>query len=468
MLKTPFLLLFLVLSLSNQVIAQPVDVKNYELNAGFYVGRPTYWGDYNGGLLGSNYNYRNGATPGSNFSGDVSYGMSIWLPIKWGISYRQNIEMGTLSYSIPDVEYYMNTPYQIYSFNLQYDLDLESTFNPYFTIGYDYLAFKTPIPNPDPEFISTSNKVGYQDGTSSTIPLTLGLNIKLGRLSTLFIESSLRLSTTDVLDNFRPDDSNFAFENDVIFSYQVGLRVKVIDVVKLLFKPSKAKPFNVLPPSKPYISSRFDAPELRPIPSKIDATIIQTEEPVTEAEPTPEIAELLPEVSPPPVPVPIPVVDLTNRTFNKEDELKKLEEIKKEREEAKKSKPEDEPVPNEKSSLSWDPTIPILQENVSQIPDEIVDNGLVLDTPPPGYYVQVYATVGPITSSRVRQITIDVLKESGILENPDKQVFVMKRKQFYEIRIGVFDTYQNTLDVLRVMQGTYFDSYTLIYLPDNQ
>lgn len=452
--------------------AQPVKISNYEFNLGIYVGRPNYWGDYNGGLMGKSYTYRNGTTPSSTFGSDINYGVSGWLPLYWGFSFRPSLEYGTLTYSMNDIGYYMNTPYQIYSFGLQYDFDFETTITPYFSFGYDILVFKTPTSNQDPEFNFNSPILPYQTGETTTIPFTLGFNYKLSELSSLFFETSIRFTASDYLDNFNPQDSQFGYQNDVIFSYQAGIRVKVIDVVRLLFSPPRPAPVVITSPGRPLTAWKSAQPNLLPIPSSLDLAKPVIAEPIAEATPVEVVAEPTPEpiaVATPSAPIAvavpfqIPVVDETNRVFDKKEELNKIDEIRKQK--------EADPIPpqrNAKTTLNWDPTIPVILTKPTDIADNMDDEGFVTSTPPMGYYVQVFATVGPLTAIRNRKETIRVLEQSGLLEDPEKQVIIIKRKQFYEVRIGVFNTYENTLQVLKEMQGTYFDSFTLIYLPDNQ
>lgn len=472
-----FFTFIFVLFFSLPVLAQPVKVKNYEFNLGFYVGRPTLWGDYNGGFFGQSYPYRSGDTPQFNIGKDVNYGVTGWLPLRWGFSFRPAIENGTLTYGIDDIEYKLNTPYRIYSFGFQYDVDFDSDFTPYLYFGYDVLKFTTPRRNEDAEFILNSQKESYQAANTNSIPLTLGFTYDLGSLSSFFAEATFRFTQSDHLDNFAPEVSNFRFQNDMLFSYQAGLRVKVVDVIRLLFEPAKPQAVFAFTPSQPAMSLRAVHVDLMPLPQKTsllpvsppitavpkDSVPPETapDEPIAEAEislPTPPLVT-------PPIIVPIPVVDETNRVFDRAEELKKMEELKKAKQEAE---PTTQPEKNPNTTLTWDPTVPILQTKPTDIPTDIVKEGFVTSSPPEGYYVQVFATVGPITASRNRNTTIEILKKEGILADPDRQVVIIKRKQFYEVRIGVFENYENTLQVLKTMQGTYFDSYTLIYLPDNQ
>jgi hypothetical protein len=443
--------------------AQQIRTKTYEFNLGFSVGRPAYWGDYNAGLMGSGYPYSNGVTPQQTFGSDISYGVHAWIPLKWGFSLRPGLEYGNLNYSIPDPidPYQMQTPYHLFSVHLQYDLDFDAAFTPYFSFGYDALNFKTPMQNEIPDFILDSSILPYQTGKASSYPITLGFNYELGELSSLFVESTLRFTSTDLLDNFTPTESNFSFKNDAIFSYQAGLRVKVINVIRLLFDNPKSQPLRVFTHEPVQVTWKPSLPQMQPIPQRVAAPILS--EPIAEVEPEQESEPVNTEPVIPTVVAPIPVVEPENRVFDREAELKKIEELQQQKE----TQP-DELVEEKKSNLDWDPRIPVIQTKASAIPEEILDNGFVTDVAPEGYYVQVFATVGPITSTRVRKQIIEEAQKQNLLADPERQVVIMKRKKFYEVRIGVFDSYEQTLRVLEAMQGIYFDSYSLIYLPDNR
>lgn len=461
-----YLYLTILIVLTTQISsAQNVKVSSYELGLGFYVGSPIIWGDYNAGLLGTGYTYQGGdVTPNFIVGSDNNYGVSLWFPLFNKFTARLGYESGTLSYQIPNIipntNYNQFTPYSVLSFNLQYDFSKEAFLNPYLSVGFESFSYKTPLQNdflPDMNIYSTLDP--YQDAQTTSIPITLGFNVPLGDISTFFAEANFRMTNSDVLDNFTPDDSPSSFGNDVVFSYQAGIRVQVISFVRLFFntkKPAKVKPFST---SRPSYLAKIPSPKLIDFP-KIDT--LETPDYVTDViEDSSSTVEL--DVSvPSPTPAPIPIVNLEEREFDPQEELKKVEEIRKQAES------EPEPIKNENSNLDWDPRIPVIQTKSSLIPDEILDNGFAIANPPEGYYVQVFATVGPKTATRARQMTIDALMRTSLLQDPEQQVIVTKRKQFYEVRIGVFDKYDQTLRVLEYMQGIFFDSYTLIYLPDDQ
>jgi hypothetical protein len=177
--------------------------------------------------------------------------------------------------------------------------------------------------------------------------------------------------------------------------------------------------------------------------------------------PTPPVAVVTPVPTPDPEPEPepvrpMPVVQPENRQFDEEKELERIREIQEERRQMFIDRGETPPAK--------DPYVPVIMIRPKPISSEIIVDGFVTSSPPPGYYVQVFATVGPITAQRNRRTTMDILAD--VLESPGRQVIITKRKQFYEVRIGVFDTYDDTIQVLERVQGTYLDAYTLIYLRD--
>jgi len=356
-----FIVLFLMYS-TGSLFGQAVSISNYEFSIGVYLGVPNYWGDYNGGLLGSGASYReSGTTPQSIFGSDVNFGLAAWVPIGWNFSLRPNMEFGTLTYSIPEPSYTynMSTPYQLYGANLQYDLNWGSRFVPYFGIGYEYLKFNVPAQNIDPEFIVASTLESFQSATSSTIPITLGFTYHFSQFSSIFMESTLRITSTNTLDNYQPENSNFSMQNDAIFSIQGGLRVKVFSIVRLMMASPKPKPAAKFFIDMPLISWVPPTPDLLPIPSEADlsndaflAQLNRTRDQNGRLNaPMPSVVLPVP-VPAVPVPVPSPpitkapepkvekpkrtepikIVEPENRVFDTSAELNKIEEIKKQRE----------------------------------------------------------------------------------------------------------------------------------------
>lgn len=505
--KSSLLVTIFLMCAAGKLFGQAVSVSNYEFSIGVYLGVPNYWGDYNGGLLGSGASYReSGTTPQSIFGSDVNFGLAAWIPIGWDFSLRPNMEFGTLTYSIPEptYTYNMSTPYQLYGAHLQYDMKfLGSTFVPYIGTGYEYLKFKVPAQNIDPEFIVASTLESFQDATSSTIPVTFGFTYHFSQFSSIFMESTLRFTSTNTLDNFQPESSTFSLQNDAIFSIQGGLRVKIFSIVRLMMNAPKPKPAAKFFVDMPIVSWVPPTPELLPIPSdddlRSDAFLAQLNRtrdqngrlsgPMPSVVlPVPIPAVPVPIPSPPiakaPEPVvvkpkrtePIKIVEPENREFDTGAELNRIEEIKKQREQITIKRQNTSQGDNinfvegdeNRNILNWDPYIPVIMNNPIDFPMEIAEQIKVWPVAQEGYYVQVYATVGPRYAVRNYKKTITALKNSGLLEDPERQVVIIQRKQFLEIRIGAFNSYEDTIEIMEYMQGTYFDSFSVLYLPDQQ
>lgn len=506
-LKIPVLLTLLV-CMSMSAYGQAVSYTNYEFSLGVYLGKTNYWGDYNGGLLGSGVTYGdNITTPQSIFGSDVNFGVAAWIPIGWGFSLRPNAEFGSLIYSIPDPDpnfaYNMNTPYQLYGAHLQYDIKF-GKFVPYLAAGYEYLSYKTPAQNlTNPIFAKSSTLEPFQNASSAAIPVTLGFSYHFSQFASIFMESSLRFTQTNTLDNFAPESSTFPVSNDMIFSYQGGLRLKVFSIVRLLMQAPKPKPAAKFFVDMPIIEWVPPTPDLLPIPSKDDlsneAFLAQLNRArdsnrrggvpavpavvvpppiavVTPPVPSPKVEQPKPEPPKPKRTEPIKIVEPESRNFDASAELNKIEEIKKQREQMTIKRKNTTPGDNiafvegdeNRNILNWDPYIPVVMDNPIDFPMDLAEQIKVWPVAQEGYYVQVYATVGPRYAIRNYKRTIDALKKSGLLEDPERQVVIIQRKQFLEIRIGAFNSYEDTIEIMEYMQGTYFDSFSVLYLPDQQ
>ena len=101
-----------------------------------------------------------------------------------------------------------------------------------------------------------------------------------------------------------------------------------------------------------------------------------------------------------------------------------------------------------------------MQQGQPDIPPEAI--GVVTVDPPQGYYIQVFASSGPKTAQKVREKAIRVV--SDILANPQDRVIITKRKEYYEVQIGVFDSHERTITVLKEVKGTFEDAFTLMYV----
>lgn len=87
-------------------------------------------------------------------------------------------------------------------------------------------------------------------------------------------------------------------------------------------------------------------------------------------------------------------------------------------------------------------------------------NGLTQELPD-GHYVQVFAGLTMDQAQSVRQTMIRELQ--GVLDNPAQMVLITKRRQFYEVRVGVFNRFPETANVLRTSQGVFSDAFVVTF-----
>lgn len=78
-----------------------------------------------------------------------------------------------------------------------------------------------------------------------------------------------------------------------------------------------------------------------------------------------------------------------------------------------------------------------------------------------GHYVQVFAGLTLDQAQRVRQTMIRELQ--GLVDNPAQMVLITKRRQFYEVRVGVFNRFPETANVLRTSQSTFSDAFVVTF-----
>ncbi len=88
------------------------------------------------------------------------------------------------------------------------------------------------------------------------------------------------------------------------------------------------------------------------------------------------------------------------------------------------------------------------------------DDGLVSELAD-GHYVQIYAALSLSDAQRVRQNAISMI--DGMFDNAGDMVLITQRRSFYEVRIGVFDSFSDTVNVLRTAQNTYDDAFVTTF-----
>jgi hypothetical protein len=88
-------------------------------------------------------------------------------------------------------------------------------------------------------------------------------------------------------------------------------------------------------------------------------------------------------------------------------------------------------------------------EKNSHLQEEIVegeDNRDLRRTVPAGHYVQVFATQEYDASILIRDRFRELLSDR--LENPEEEVFIIHRRQFYEVLIGTFEQFSAAQQIL--------------------
>lgn len=447
------LFLFIFGGLSTSLHAQDQDYKRLNFQLGFYAGPVNYIGDYNNWLFGSPYTYGDQKTPQTWNSGELDFGVWGKVMIKPFLFLRANAQFGSLTYSIDDLNYDMQTPYSMLGLGVELQAFPEKNFRPYIGSGYNFLSFKTPPPNSQlVPGVALGQKV-----QSYSIPITVGANIQLSNYTTLFLESSLNLTGSDQMDNFvQPASTTKSmFENDAFISYRVGIGVSIVDLIRLKFgKRDVQKAQRVEITTAPTMAT-LQAPILDPEPLVPEDSLEATRRRLYPDRYEEPVARIKPDTTG----GVIPVVDPENRKFEPKAAVDDAERMMEELEEKIAAGEVDDP---QKARAR----IPRVRIKPDPIPVEMTDKGVVTNDPPEGYYVQVYASVGPISAQRARNMAMDELR--GIVQAPEHQVIVTKRKQFYEVRIGVFDSYDDTIGVLEAVQGTFFDAYTLIFIPEER
>ncbi|AXJ00418.1 Sporulation related domain-containing protein [Cyclonatronum proteinivorum] len=78
-----------------------------------------------------------------------------------------------------------------------------------------------------------------------------------------------------------------------------------------------------------------------------------------------------------------------------------------------------------------------------------------------GHYVQVFAGLTLAQAQGVRQTLIRELQ--GVVDNPAQMVLITQRRQFYEVRVGVFNRFPETANVLRTAQSSFSDAFVVTF-----
>jgi len=78
-----------------------------------------------------------------------------------------------------------------------------------------------------------------------------------------------------------------------------------------------------------------------------------------------------------------------------------------------------------------------------------------------GHYVQIFAGLTMSSAQSARRTMIEAL--DGVVDNPSEMVLITQRRQFYEVRVGVFNRFPDTVDVLRTAQNSFSDAFVVTF-----
>ncbi|MDZ7659834.1 hypothetical protein [Fodinibius sp.] len=80
---------------------------------------------------------------------------------------------------------------------------------------------------------------------------------------------------------------------------------------------------------------------------------------------------------------------------------------------------------------------------------------------PAGHYVQIFATYHLPIAQRVRNYAIDRLDNS--LQDVEEKIFIIKRKQYYEVLIGVLTEFSDASNIQQIMTDFHEDAYIISF-----
>jgi opacity protein-like surface antigen len=100
-----------------------------------------------------------------------------------------------------------------------------------------------------------------------------------------------------------------------------------------------------------------------------------------------------------------------------------------------------------------------LQEEVQKL--EVDKETGIATALPGGDYVQIFASYDIKNAQQVRNHAIEELGES--IPNSSDRIFIIHRKQFYEVMIGKFNNYNQASEVQGVMTQVHDDAYVITF-----
>lgn len=512
----------LVAICASTVQAQTFLVRSQEMRVGIYAGRGGYYGEYNPGMLGSPFVYGFDQTSPASQKPFMENNFGGWLKLPlnptFGLVLRG--DFGSLGYEDPRLNYKMATSFRAFGAGVEINPLHTFLVQPYLSLGAGMMRYELPPPIPVVDLAENSPGAFKDKAQAMYFPVSLGVQYSVSNRAAFFVEYSFNLTNADNIDNLvLPRTGSGLTGNDAFAGVRVGINVALLkylnlrrnrkgirkpvylqasamesiaverdklrplrlvpaDTLRMYWEAMKAeqdRAKNITPAQKPPVAA-VATPPVKPVPVPEPKPI-----PVTEPKPVPEVPKKIAVAKPP-----------EQREFKQEEQKQVVQQVAIDRSKARaeaakqpvvepgedapaarpagplKDKKELKNITNRADPTLYtdetDPFIPKLFIKPRAIPDEIIVDGFVTRDPPVGYYVQIYATVGPISAQRNRQKAIEILKD--VLEDADRQVIITQRRQFYEVRIGVFDSYDDTMSVLEQVLGIYYDAYTLIYLSE--
>lgn len=449
---TFFLVLLTILIRPGSSKAQ-TDISHFQFRIGFFSGPVSYIGDYNPWILGSPYSFSDDLTATNKRSGKVDFGIWAKTRLKPYLYLRGNAHFGSLTYkwNNENFDYLINSSYSSVGLLLETVAFSGSTLQPYLSSGIKRFNYEVPPPISQTPINQYSVSEFGKSERALMIPVNVGINYQVSHLSNFFIEASLSLSNTDDIDNLSlpSSQSDMLYQNDALLAFRFGVGISLIDLVNL------KTPEREIEPSHSYYSptEKFAGQPRLAISMPTDTLVPQDS--IDAAKKRLEATKLTAKDQQKEKEELIEVNDPENRDINISEEVERVKQMQQEM----KKKSEAGDIENLEEIKNRIPRIDIRDSDIDISPG---DREIVTVDPPQGYYIQVFASEASESAQRVRQTAI---REIGyMLENPQKQIIITKRRRYYEVQIGVFDSYENTINVLEEIRKTFGDAFTLMYI----
>ena len=465
------------------------EIKHRRVRVGFFAGPVNYIGDYNPSLFGSDVAINEDSSiPTENFSGDLDFGFWTKIMIREYLYIRGNAGFGTLTFDIDELDHRMNTSYKKFGLGIEASIFNQKKLRPYITAGISTFNFTVPLANSDEQFEPFSVSEQGSNKSGIAIPVGLGIDYKLSRLTTIFFETNLTITDRDDLDNIALPSArtDAPFTNDAFLSYRFGIGFSAIEFFKLAFSSKEVKEteavtlftpvyddtltYNKVQPRDFVEQETVEADKRRFFPELFDEEETDIARNVTNISDDKITEDEQNERKDPP-----DENDNENTTEESDNEAirsfddgtlnsdnyaeQQLLRIKQLQNRAIRSMEENNET-NKQEAFRNTPYITREPFTVYKQPDSIV----VTNRPPPGYYILGYTSVGPQTTSNAKEEILNKLQNKIAAAN--QRVFITNRAEFYEVRVGVFKNYEDARKVVDFVRGTFFDAYILFYAKD--